>query len=159
MYPRSAPTLAHMPKVNSFRGLLTDQLNHLKKLLDQVDSKSPKSLVHDLRVLSRRLRASLAVAESADPSLKLKSLRKRIEALTEALGPVRSLDVAVSDLKKRMNGADPSLVATLAHVSEKLRRHRRRLKRSLPKDLAPEKLEKTLKRADPRHASYDSTRI
>ncbi len=159
MFQRSTPTLAHMPKVNSFRALLNDQLDDLKKMLDQADSKSSKSLVHDLRVLSRRFRASLAVAEAADPLLKLKALRKRIEALTETLGPVRSLDVAVSDLKKKINGAEPSLAATLARVSEKIRKRRQRLKRSLPDDLALGKWEKALKCWNPQQVSPDSKRI
>ena|GEM_PF-2385125 len=145
MLSHSVPALTHLPKPNPFLSLITEQFDLLKKQLESIDRKSPRGLIHDLRVLSRRLRASLDLAQELIPPSKVRRLRKKVERLTQTLGPVRSSDVAFGDLKKRLESAPDPVGEDLGFLIEKIRKERRKLKRRLPETIAKIKIGKTVK--------------
>lgn len=87
------------------------------------DELSPDD-VHDLRVTTRRLRASLSILKSVAPHMKDGGARRELRALGRVLGERRMLDIAIRDarryrlddaaLHKRHARADKSLARALA---------------------------------------------
>lgn len=96
-----------MPQVSVFSRRVFRQWGELEKALCALDSSVSRRQIHDLRVLTRRLGASLEVLRTLSPKKKVLKKVKVVTALTRLLGPVRSTDVAHSDLKSRLFQMDP----------------------------------------------------
>jgi CHAD domain-containing protein len=84
---------------------------------------------------------------------KITGLFKRIRMLTEALGPVRSLDVALNDLRERftdLEGHRPSLPLLIEWV----RKRRKKLRKRLPQEISEVQILKTLRKFKPQEIPH-----
>jgi len=129
----------------------------IKALLQQLDSLGPKSTrkeIHDLRVLSRRSRASLQILLRWIPSSRAKKLEKRIEEITALLGPVRSLDVSQVDLKKHLEkwSLPPS---SFDFLMGRLKRRRKLARKKLIRQIKKQKTLSRLKKLAPLNRSKE----
>jgi CHAD domain-containing protein/adenylate cyclase class IV len=85
--------------------------------------------LHDMRVASRRLRTALRVFEHALPAARKAAFEKELRWITDALGPVRDLDVYLASLASHARDIAPDDVPHLAdyrHVIEERRERARR---------------------------------
>lgn len=108
---------------------LRKRFSNLSNNINKLDSKSSRRSIHRLRVLSRRLRAMLAVLKVAPKKTRLKSEEKAVKKLTRALSPIRSLDVSAGLLEGRLralSGPDRRPLQTAVPAIHKLRREARR---------------------------------
>src|SRR4051812_33950274 len=85
---------------------LLDRLVHEVNLT--VRSQSVEA-VHDLRVAIRRFSQGLALLKHHGWSHEIKSIRKRLDELLTAAGPVRDCDIAIKLIAKYDDPAVPSL--------------------------------------------------
>ena len=91
-------------------------------------SRSPRtaSVVHRLRVLTRRMRAAGAVARWLAPSKALRDLARRLRRAGRALGERRTLDVAAADYAALSGGRTyPAIETARAAAETKLTRRLR----------------------------------
>lgn len=99
----------------------------------QLDERLPQALsgdveaVHRARVASRRLREVLAIAEAAVPGDHTRRVRREVRRVTDALGPVRELDVAMAELDRAAaaHGWRVDRTATVARALDRERARRR----------------------------------
>ncbi len=85
-------------------GVLLKHLEDLEKEMDGVREGSQDiDPVHDARVASRRLRATLPLFEDCLPSKKAKKWLKKIRKVTSTLGDARDTDVQLEWLRKFQN--------------------------------------------------------
>jgi CHAD domain-containing protein len=81
--------------------------------------------IHQLRVVTRRLRSALALLEPALPSQRAERLQDELAWLGRAAGTVRDLDVMAEAIGKRRRKIDaafrPALTTILRHVRESRR--------------------------------------
>lgn len=89
-----------------------------------LDGRDPEG-VHDMRVASRRLRASLAVLEPWLPPDDLARLKPGLRAVTRALGSVRELDVDRGLLARVRTRATPVRSIAIEDVDARLARRLR----------------------------------
>lgn len=79
--------------------------------------------IHQLRVATRRLRATLTLFEPVLPLRAAKSLEGELAWLADVIGEVRDLDVLMDAVAKRGGALDPSMrpavVAITRHVAER----------------------------------------
>ncbi len=90
-----------------------------------VDGRDPEG-VHDMRVASRRLRASLAVLETWLPEGDLGRVEPGLRAITRALGAVREIDVNRALLARLRVRATPARSIAIEDVDARLARRLRR---------------------------------
>jgi CHAD domain-containing protein len=86
-------------------------------------SRSPrtKAMVHQLRVLTRRMRAACTVARRIAPADAIDELAKRLRRLGRALGGRRTLDVAAGDYAALSGGhTHPAIESARAAAEVKL---------------------------------------
>ena len=91
-------------------------------------SRAPRtaSVVHRLRVLTRRMRAACAVARRLAPSDALRDLARRLRRTGRALGERRTLDVAAADYAALSGGkTHPAIEAARADAEARLTRRLR----------------------------------
>jgi CHAD domain-containing protein len=138
----SVPGLKSMEHLKE--GLLK-QLAHLSKELEDLSPNATKKKIHELRVLSRRLRASLTLFKPLIEKKKFEPLSNKIRKLTDVLGPVRSLDVALGDLKKRASDAKgpPTPLPLLINW---VRKRRKKLRKKLPHEIEGIRIPKVLQK-------------
>lgn len=85
-----------------------------------------KAMVHRLRVLTRRMRATCSVARRLAPAEAVRELSRRLRRLGRALGERRTLDVAATDYAALSGGnTHPALESARAVAEEKLTRRLR----------------------------------
>lgn len=89
--------------------LLRRRLGELKRLLQAVHLRSEPDDIHDLRVLTRRLRSMAWVADRILGPGRSRPFRRDLQRIGRALGECRALDVAVED-------ADPLLRPVLEEL-------------------------------------------
>jgi len=77
-------------------------LEHADGVLDIGDIER----VHDMRVASRRLRATMEVFEPCFPRKRFRTALKEVKAIADALGERRDRDVSVVALKKFSQGLE-----------------------------------------------------
>ncbi len=102
---------------------LSDAFSKHATLLDRVGAEglhNTKDLVHDFRVGTRQLLASLAMVDTicrphGDDKHRLEALRKRLKKPFKALGPLRDLEVAMEHLSDMINH-EPTLQPLLVSV-------------------------------------------
>jgi CHAD domain-containing protein len=100
--------------------------------------------VHQARVASRRLRASLPVLGASADGASLKRIRRRVRRITRALGPVRELDVSLLLLDEcaARTAAPPRAIARVRDAVSAERHERRR---EMLDEITPSRLEKLRK--------------
>ncbi|MEI6669972.1 MAG: CHAD domain-containing protein [Acidobacteriota bacterium] len=101
--------------------------------------------VHQARVASRRLREMLPLLMPAAGEHVARSLRRDVRAVTEHLGPLRELDVALDTLVEIEAGA-PDHAAGLAIVRSRLRAEREHLHARVARALADQDPLRLIKR-------------
>lgn len=80
--------------------------------------------VHDMRVASRRLRASLELFRDVFPRRRYRAMRDEIKALARALGDVRDLDVMLERLERDRQGRPRSQQLVLREMIAELEEDR-----------------------------------
>ncbi|MEW6321389.1 MAG: CHAD domain-containing protein [Acidobacteriota bacterium] len=97
--------------------------------------------VHQARVASRRLREALPVVGAAADTAVLGRARRHVRRVTQALGPVREIDVALGHLDEYVSrGLAPATAA--AKVGEVLQRERQARRRAMLAAITPGALQK-----------------
>lgn len=81
--------------------------------------------IHQVRVASRRLREAVPVMAAGLTGIGRRKLERRLRRLTRALGPVRELDVALTDLAE-LSARWPETHAACATLEARLRAKRER---------------------------------
>ena len=85
-----------------FHRLLTKRLKKLEKNIKRLEKNPRRHSIHQLRVLSRRLRAMFSVLKQGPEKIHLKPAAKSVKNLTKLLSPIRSLDVSFDLLKAKL---------------------------------------------------------
>lgn len=116
-----------------FRWRTQKHLHQMAQLLAVFCAASTRGQIHDLRVLSRRLRAALSVLQRLSLHVPLDEQRKALRQLTKRLGPVRSLDVSLQLLKSRLKQSPLRKVADLSPVLKVLKKRREKALKALEK--------------------------
>ncbi len=104
--------------------------------------------VHDMRVATRRLRASLEVFEPCFPAKRWRRALRRVKALGDGLGERRDRDVAIAFLESFASDAPEGDRADLARLIAELRDEQRRANDELAPLLAAKRLKKLQRRLD-----------
>jgi len=119
--------------------------HRLDTLLDHVEGARAGHVedVHQARVASRRLREALPVVGASAPRRVLRRGRRRVRRLTQALGPVREMDVALGVLSEEAAASDEHAHAALA-VQRRVDRERARRRAALLDALAPAEIAATV---------------
>jgi CHAD domain-containing protein len=102
--------------------------------------------VHDMRVATRRLRATLEVFEECFPRKRHRKALKRVKALADALGERRDLDVEIElleSLSGEVAGEDPGALDALV---EDLRVRQRQANEDLASFVTAKRLKKLRRR-------------
>ncbi|MCC6271860.1 MAG: CHAD domain-containing protein [Deltaproteobacteria bacterium] len=127
----------------SFTRQLQKKLSKLRKDIRKLDSKSSRATIHRLRVLSRRVRAMLAVFKAEPQKNLLKSIEKPVKKLTRLLSPIRSLDVSAKLMEDHLFKVPAPERGPLRDAITALRRQQREARRGLGK--ASRRLQAALK--------------
>lgn len=99
-----------------------------KEIGDVREGRQDTDPVHDARVASRRLRATIPLFEDCLPSKKTKKWLKRIKKVTSALGDARDTDVQLEWLKKVYSRlSDPQCKPGVSRLMLRLRQKREKL--------------------------------
>ena len=131
------------------QAILRHQLDQLFAALPGVQAGEAEA-VHDLRVASRRLRASLAVFGKLFPAEGAREIEREAGRITVAFGAVRDLDVQIEGLRtirKVLKGDEAYGVQRLIDRLVKERTSERKALKKLFEELGKGKLEKRLRRA------------
>lgn len=89
--------MRHSPQLIDYLKMQTDVIN---RLLPAVSRTLKQTDIHQLRVGIRRARTALWLLKNSSAQVHIKSLDSELRKLTNALGKVRDLDVAILDAKK-----------------------------------------------------------
>src|SRR5262245_53967973 len=106
---------------------LNDQFLLLLQETEALQPKTSRGKIHDLRVLTRRLRAFCGVLTQVKKTRPLSRFEKSLRKFTRILGPVRSYDVSYAKLKKKLYPADQKS-HPLDFVLVRLNRRRKKLR-------------------------------
>ncbi len=90
---------------------------HGRRVLDTADIKR----VHNMRVASRRLRASLELFAPAFPKKEHKRVLREVKALADALGARRDADVALAELGVAADELGPEARPGIESLADELR--------------------------------------
>ncbi len=116
-------------------GVLLKHRNALAKEIEDVQEGSADTdPVHDARVASRRLRATIPLFADCLPSKKTKKWLKRLKKVTRALGDARDTDVQLAWLRKVYGRLpDPQCKPGVSRLMLRLRQKRETLQAPLSK--------------------------
>ena len=131
------------------KAVLRHQLSLLIGALPGVIAGDPDA-VHDLRVASRRLRASLAVFGKLFSAEGAGEIERQAARITESFGVVRDLDVQIAALRTVREGLAGDAVYGVKRTIDRLVKQRTKERKGLKKlldELGKGKLEKRLRRA------------
>jgi CHAD domain-containing protein len=130
MNPVSKASISLISNTYSLSKRLNDQFLILLQETETLQPKTPRGKIHDLRVLTRRLRAFCGVLRKVNQSPELSNFRKSLRNLTQFLGPVRSDDVSYGNLKKRFypSGQESH---SLDFILDRLNQRRKKLRKKM----------------------------
>jgi CHAD domain-containing protein len=141
--PRPIPDLdaeesyaAAAAKVVSVRS--GEVFEHSQDVLDMTDIER----VHDMRVATRRLRATLEMFEPCFPQDQLKDALSEVKELADALGERRDPDVAIAALDRFAAHASDEDRAGVMKLVYRLRREQRKANEELRKAVSENRLQK-----------------
>lgn len=102
--------------------------------------------LHDMRVATRRLRATLEVFESCFPRKRHRKALRRVKALADALGARRDRDVAIEFLESLLAETPEADRRALAALIERLQAEQREANDDLAPYVAAKRLKKLRRR-------------
>lgn len=114
---------ADVPVGVAARAAIAGELDNLTRELAAARAGKPRG-VHQLRVVTRRIRALLELFEDALPRRVARTLAGDLAELGRAVGPVRDLDVLASAVAKRGTKVDPALELAVATILRHVRDRR-----------------------------------
>ncbi len=117
------PLSADLPVGVAARAVIASHLNALTHELQAARTGKVEG-VHQLRVVMRRLRATLALFEAALPRRTAQMLDRQLAELGRAVGPVRDLDVLAVAVAKRGRKIDSTLEPAVATIVRHVRDRR-----------------------------------
>ncbi|MCX7791810.1 MAG: CHAD domain-containing protein [Chloroflexaceae bacterium] len=106
------------------RVLLRRHLRRLRLAEREVRADAPIESVHDLRVATRRLRATLRLLTPVFAPGGLRAYTRGLGRLAGVAGPVRDRDVLLADLAERAPALPEEVQPAVAALSERLREER-----------------------------------
>ncbi len=127
-------------EVERFQKLLEKSLDQLSASLPSLDLKSSRKHIHDLRILSRRLRAFSGVLVYIEKNEETAFFHKSLRDLTRILGAVRSCDVSHKIFKEKLDAELSKKAKELYFVEEYFQKERKKLRSQLLKDVAKYRL-------------------
>jgi CHAD domain-containing protein len=130
-----------MRQTSSSETLLRSRFAAFTRHLDAARAGEPEA-VHQARVATRRLRASLPLVTSG---ARRQKLEHRVRRLTRALGPLRELDVALAMLAE-LHRAGQISDAALAVLQQSVAEDRRGVLANVLRRIEPSKIEKLRKK-------------
>jgi CHAD domain-containing protein len=128
---------------------ICNSLSEIVKRWESVRKGQDPEAVHDMRVATRRLRASLSVFQPIFPERQFERFERKISYLTDVLGDVRDTDVFIKFLLDEIDGLAPDRASEEFGLKEYLK-HLKKLR-----EQQQEILIKTLKRLDPAELMHD----
>jgi len=140
MKGNTSPQITKIPNVANFIHRVQEQVVGLRGELASLKSKCSAAKVHKIRILSRRSRASFALLKQLNHDPRLSAQAKSLRRLTRILGPVRSLDVGVGDLNKRLSKWGGKSGSSLKFLTKALKKRGRRLRKKLPQRIQEERI-------------------
>jgi CHAD domain-containing protein len=102
--------------------------------------------VHDMRVATRRLRATLEIFEPCFPSRRHRKALKKVKALADALGERRDADVEIALFEGLVDEAAEVDQGALRDLIAELRAHQVEANEALAPYVAPKRLKKLRRR-------------
>ncbi len=117
-----------------FKQLLEEEFQSLSQFLASLDPKISRKEVHDLRVLSRRLRAALGLVIDLEKNKTNLFFLKCLKKMTQILGPVRSCDVSEKMLTLEGAGDLKSKIEPFKFAQEILKEKRKKLRKKMIKN-------------------------
>jgi CHAD domain-containing protein len=132
----AAAAIGHRPLAEIGRRAILHHLKKLRKSAPVVREGTDIEGVHDMRVATRSLRATLEMLEEtpAFDAGQLHDLRRRLRRLAQHLGEVRDLDVFL-DRVATFEGSHPTPPGGLRALRDILRKRRARANKRLLKEL------------------------
>ena len=119
----ASPLSAELPVDAAARAVIRHQVSVLTHELETARSGKVEG-VHQLRVVTRRLRATLALFEQALPRRTAQALERELAELGRAVGPVRDLDVLAQAVTRRGRKIEPALEPAVATIVRHIRDRR-----------------------------------
>jgi CHAD domain-containing protein len=102
--------------------------------------------VHDMRVATRRLRATMEVFEPCFPRKRFRKTLKAVRALADALGERRDRDVEIEFLERFAEQVDPADRAAVDKAVSRLREEQAEANEALAPFVADERLDELRRR-------------
>ena len=131
------------------RDSISTSLKEIVKHWNSVRTGTDPEAVHDMRVATRRLRASLSVFEPAFPERPFDRFERKISYLTDVLGDVRDTDVFIAFMTGEIDQINPKCAGEEAGLRD-YAKHLKKLREG-----QQEVLLKTFKRLDPNELMRD----
>src|SRR5262245_34375636 len=103
-------TIPLLLRRESIAALLRRQAASFDRIARLASSRLTSDRVHDLRVLTRRMRAAVSVGLQGWPGRALRRLRRLLRRTGRSLGARRSLDVAAEDYRLLQGSAAPEAI-------------------------------------------------
>jgi len=118
------------------------QAQCLAKYLGELNPDCKRRLIHDTRVLTRRLRATLSAVENApfakrDSREAIQNFKKALKKFGKRLGPVRALDVMEKQVRELLEAKPPAEQDVLEFCASEFGRQKKRARRALAKKNRP----------------------
>ncbi|MFN8161086.1 MAG: CHAD domain-containing protein [Solirubrobacterales bacterium] len=96
--------------------------------------------LHDMRVATRRLRASMEIFRPCFPKRRFRRTLSEVKALADALGERRDRDVAIRELESFAAAGPPGCGEGVGTLVEEIRAEQRSVNESLESEITPERL-------------------
>jgi CHAD domain-containing protein len=143
-----------IPHFSSFARNLEQRLIELRKVIRSLPKQDSRRVIHDLRVFSRRARACCSIVSPCLSAKKREKMKEALHRLTSLLGPVRSLDVGYSDLKKRLKFSNASS-PVFRFLLKKIKKERKNARKKLVEAFKKHHLERKFKKTSRLHVKKD----
>jgi CHAD domain-containing protein len=152
------PLSAELPVGVAARAVIGSHLTVLARELQTARTGKVEG-VHQLRVVTRRLRATLALFEQALPRRTAQALDRELAELGRAVGPVRDLDVLALAVARRGRKIEPALEPAVATIVRHIRDRRAAAHALLVSTLDAPRTRRTMARlaALAAHRGHDAT--
>ncbi len=132
--------------VDDVRRLLLQRTARLMRIAARAREGNDREAVHDLRVVIRRLEASLGVWQDALAATPLRRARRGLRRLRRWAGETREHEVHGAEIRRALPAAPPELRPALMQVSEDLERSLAHQQDQLAARLGPARLERLQRR-------------
>ncbi|MCE9625691.1 MAG: CHAD domain-containing protein, partial [Deltaproteobacteria bacterium] len=117
-----------------FRELLLRRLKKLYRLNKELNQKSKRVTIHDIRVLCRRTQGMLSLLKHSPGNFHLQSTQRAVKKMTKLLSPIRSMDVSDGLMRQRLKKLPPPIQERLEFCKKELWELRRQTRGILKKN-------------------------